>query len=154
MSKAAERVKGELMTTRFIGHVIAAIAGPWMLLASALPAAAQQPPTSAASATPAFEKLKGRWLRDSGGYIIEIRSVGPGGKLEAAYFNPKSIHVGKAEASRQGEVLKVFVELRDVNYPGSTYTLAYDAKGDRLVGRYFQAVAGETFDVYFVRLKP
>ena len=49
--------------------------------------------------------------------------------------------------------MKVFIELRDVNYPGSTYTLAYDVKTDRLVGRYFQAVAGETFDVYFVRLK-
>lgn len=142
------------MTTQFIGHVIAAIAGPWMLLASALPAAAQQPPTSAASATSAFEKLKGRWLRDSGGYTIEIRGVGPGGKLEAAYFNPKSIHVGKAEASQQGGTVKVFIELRDVNYPGSTYTLVHDAKNDRLVGRYFQAVAGETFAVYFVRLKP
>lgn len=108
---------------------------------------AQQPPASAA-------KLKGRWLRDSGGYVIEIRSVGPGGKLEAAYFNPKPIHVGKAEASAPGGVPQVFLELRDVNYPGSTYTLSYDAKTDRLVGRYYQAVARETFDVYFMRLKP
>jgi uncharacterized protein (DUF2147 family) len=138
----------------FVRRMIAALAGPWMLLAFASPAAAQQQPTSKAAATPAIENLKGRWLRDSGGYTIEIRGVGPGGKLEAAYFNPKSIHVGKAEASKQGGVLKVFLELRDVNYPGSTYTLAYDAKSDRLVGRYYQAVARETFDVYFVRLKP
>jgi uncharacterized protein (DUF2147 family) len=82
--------------------MIAALAGPWMLLTFASPASAQQPSTSAAKATPAFDKLTGRWLRDSGGYTIEIRSVGPGGKLEAAYFNPKSIHVGKAEASQQG----------------------------------------------------
>ena len=143
-----------MVTKRFVRRMIAALAGPWMLLAFASPAAAQQPSTSAAKANPAYEKLKGRWLRDSGGYTIEIRSVGPGGKLEAAYFNPKSIHVGKAEASQQGEMLKVFIELRDVNYPGSTYTLAYDAKSDRLVGRYYQAVARETFDVYFVRLKP
>ena len=99
-------------------------------------------------------KLKGRWLRDSGGYVIEIRSVGPGGKLEAAYFNPKPIHVGKAEVSAPGGVPQVFLELRDVNYPGSTYTLSYDAKTDRLVGRYYQAVARETFDVYFMRMKP
>jgi uncharacterized protein (DUF2147 family) len=125
-----------------------------MLLSFASPAAAQQPSTSAATATPAFEKLKGRWLRDSGGYIIEIRKFGSDGELEAAYFNPKSIHVGKAQASQQGGVLKVFIELRDVNYPGSTYTLAHDSKSDRLVGRYYQAVARETFDVYFVRLKP
>lgn len=139
---------------RLVTRVTAALAGPWMLLASATPAVAQQQPASAAKASPAFEKLKGRWLRDTGGYTIEIRGVGPGGKLEAAYFNPKSIHVGKAEAAQQGTALKVSIELRDVNYPGSTYTLAYDAKSDRLVGRYYQAVAGETFDVYFVRLKP
>jgi uncharacterized protein (DUF2147 family) len=132
--------------------MIAALAGPMMLLAS--PAAAQQPPTSAPKANAAFEKVKGRWLRDSGGYVLEIRSVGPGGKLDAAYLNPKPIHVGKAEVSQVGTAVKVFVELRDVNYPGSTYTLAYDPKADRLVGRYYQAVAGETFDVYFVRLKP
>jgi uncharacterized protein (DUF2147 family) len=143
-----------MVTKGFVRRMIAALAGPWMLLAFASPAAAQQQPTSKATATPAFEKLKGRWLRDSGGYIIEIRKFGPDGKLEAAYFNPKSIHVGKAQASQQGGVLKVFIELRDVNYPGSTYTLAYDAKSDRLVGRYYQAVARETFDVYFVRLKP
>ena len=61
--------------------------------------------------------------------------------------------MGRAEAIQQGGAVKVTVELRDVNYPGSTYTLTYDAKTDRLVGRYFQAVTGETFDVYFVRLK-
>jgi hypothetical protein len=143
-----------MVTKGFVRRMIAVLAGPWMLLAYASPASAQAPSSSAVKATPAFEKLKGRWLRDSGGYTIDIRGVEPGGKMEAAYFNPKSIHVAKAEASQQGGVLNVFVELRDVNYPGSTYTLAYDAKSDRLVGRYYQAVARETFDVYFVRLKP
>jgi hypothetical protein len=134
--------------------MIAAFAAAWVLLAFVPPAAAQQAPPSAPKASTTFEKLKGRWLRDSGGYVIEIRSVGSGGKLGAAYFNPKSIHVGKAEASQVGTAVKVFIELRDVNYPGSTYTLVHDATNDRLVGRYYQAVTGETFDVYFVRLKP
>jgi len=116
-------------------------------------AKAEQSPTAGQKPTPAIEKLRGRWLRDTGGYIIEIRSVEAGGKLEAAYFNPRSIHVGRAQAVEQGGVVKVSVELRDVNYPGSTYTLIHDAKNDRLVGRYFQAVTGETFDVTFVRLK-
>ena len=142
-----------MVTRRTFTRTVAAVAGSWMLHASILPAAAQQPSTSAAQSVPGFEKLKGRWLRDSGGYTIEIRGVGPGGKLEAAYFNPKSIHVGRAEASQQGGAVKVVIELRDVNYPGSTYTLSYDPKNDRLVGRYYQAVAGQTFDVYFVRLK-
>jgi uncharacterized protein (DUF2147 family) len=137
-----------------IRRATAVLAGLWMLHASILPASAEQPPAPAAKAAPALEKLKGRWLRDSGGYIIEIRSVGPAGKVDAAYFNPKSIHVGKAKASQQGGTVKLLIELRDVNYPGSTYTLSYDARNDRLVGRYYQAVAGETFDVFFMRLKP
>ncbi len=44
--------------------------------------------------------------------------MGPGGKVEAAYFNPASIRVGKAEASMKGSQVSLLVELRDVNYPG------------------------------------
>jgi uncharacterized protein (DUF2147 family) len=124
-----------------------------VLLASGSAASAEQPPRASGGRAAAFDKLKGRWLRDSGGYIIEVRGVGPGGKVDAAYFNPRSIHVGKAQASEKGGSVALVVELRDVNYPGSTYTLTYDARNDRLVGRYFQAVTGETFDVYFVRLR-
>jgi len=101
-----------------------------------------------------FEILKGRWLRADGGYILEVRSASPEGKLDAFYFNPKSIHVAKAEASMQGAALKVFVELRDVNYPGSTYSLTYDASSDRLMGNYFQAALRQTFDVVFERAAP
>ena len=68
-----------------------------------------------------FEKLKGRWLRAEGSYIIEVRSVEASGKMNAAYFNPRPINVAKAEAMNVGGNLGVFVELRDVNYPGSTY---------------------------------
>jgi uncharacterized protein (DUF2147 family) len=116
-------------------------------------AAAQQAPAAAAKAAPSLDTLVGRWVRSEGGYVVEIRSVAPDGKLQASYFNPRSIHVGKAEAVRKGSAIEVFIELRDVNYPGSTYTLTYDPKSDRLVGRYYQAVARETFDVFFVRMK-
>jgi len=138
---------------RALAGAIGILVGALMAAGPVSRATAEQPPTAGAKSVPALEKLRGRWLRDTGGYIIEIRKVGPGGKLDAAYFNPKSINVGRAEAIQQGGAVKVTVELRDVNYPGSTYTLTYDAKTDRLVGRYYQAVAGETFDVYFVRLK-
>ena len=138
---------------RALAGAIGILVGALMAAAPVSRATAEETPTAGAKSVPALEKLRGRWLRDTGGYIIEIRSVGPGGKLDAAYFNPKSINVGRAEAIQQGGAVKVTVELRDVNYPGSTYTLTYDAKTDRLVGRYYQAVAGETFDVYFVRLK-
>jgi hypothetical protein len=120
----------------------------------ATPAVAVGMTNQPAPATPAFSKLQGKWLRPDGGYILEIRNAPPDGKMDAAYFNPKPIHVAKAEASATGESVKVFIELRDVNYPGSTYTLAYDPVSDQLKGDYFQAALRQTFDVFFTRVKP
>jgi hypothetical protein len=97
------------------------------------------------------QKLEGRWLRTDGGYVLEVRSVAPDGRMDAAYFNPRPIHVAKAEASREGEGASLFVELRDVNYPGSTYSLRYDPGRDILEGTYFQALQGQTFVVSFER---
>jgi hypothetical protein len=97
------------------------------------------------------EKLLGRWMRSDGGYVIEIRNVAPDGKLQATYFNPNPIQVGRAEWSQKNDNLVVVVELRDVNYPGSLYTLDFHAANDRLVGTYFQAVEGVNFDVEFIR---
>ena len=100
-----------------------------------------------------FEILIGRWLRPDGGYVLEIRAVDPSGKVDALYLNPRPINMAKAEATRDGSKLNVFVELRAPNYPGSTYTLVYDWKQDQLRGTYFQAALGQNFDVYFVRMK-
>lgn len=100
-----------------------------------------------------FDILKGRWLRPDGGYIFEIRAVDPSGKIDALYLNPRPINIVKAEATRDGSKLNVFVELRAPNYPGSTYTLVYEQKLDQLRGIYFQAALGQSFDVYFVRVK-
>ena len=111
-------------------------------------------PASMATSNPASAKLKGRWLRPDGGYIIEIRNVATDGKMDAGYFNPQPINVARAVALQEGGSVKVFIELRDVNYPGSTYRLSYDPVTDRLTGAYFQAVAQESYDVFFVRTKP
>jgi hypothetical protein len=51
-----------------------------------------------------------------------------------------------------GSALKVFVELRARNYPGSSYTLTYDREHDQLRGIYFQAVQQQSFNVSFVRM--
>ena len=85
--------------------------------------------------------------------MIEVRSAQGNGVLDAAYFNPRPINVSRSEWRREGGRLQVFIELRDVNYPGSTYDLAYLPEQDRLVGAYFQAVHQQTFDVEFVRQK-
>jgi len=73
--------------------------------------------------------------------------------MEASYYNPKPIHVSKAQVSRDGTVTKVFIELRDVNYPGSTYTLLYDPQSDQLQGIYYQAALKQSFEVFFTRIQ-
>lgn len=108
---------------------------------------------AAGAADSGFEKLKGRWVRPDGGYVLEIRAVEARGTIDAAYLNPRPINVARAQATRDGSTLKVVVELNAPNYPGSTYTLTYDPKGDLLKGTYFQAVMRQTFDVVFVRMK-
>jgi hypothetical protein len=98
-----------------------------------------------------LQVLAGHWVRTDAYYVIEVRPSEEGGALEVGYFNPKPINVGRAEFtdSIAGPVLTV--ELQDVNYPGSTYILTYDRAKDALIGSYFQAVQGTTFDVAFIR---
>jgi len=83
--------------------------------------------------------------------VLELSDVTSEGKLKAAYLNPRPTNVAKAEWRSVDNRIQVFVELRDVNYPGSTYTLIYDPEQDRLNGYYYQAVVKGTFDVVFVR---
>ena len=106
-----------------------------------------------AEVRPEFQRLKGRWQRPDGGYIVEVRSVDDTGRMDAAYFNPRQINVSKAVALRDGGVTKVFIELRDVNYPSSTYTLAYDPISDHLAGIYYQALQQQSFEVLFARVE-
>ena len=80
-------------------------------------------------------KLAGRWVRPDGGYVLQLTDIGPSGKVTAAYFNPNPIHVAHAEWRTSAQnLLIVAVELRDLNYPGATYTLRYDQSADRLAG--------------------
>ena len=122
------------------------------------PNVSADPATTATSDTPSLKApeinlLVGRWVRPDGGYILEIRSATPDGKLDAGYFNPNSIHVGRAEWVEKDGKLYVMTELQDVNYPGSTYGLEYMISQDVLTGTYYQAVEKSTFDVQFVREK-
>jgi hypothetical protein len=96
--------------------------------------------------------LKGKWLRPDGGYIIEIRSIDPTGKIDAAYFNPNPIKVAAAQLRQENGGLNVFIELRDTGYPGCTYKLVYDRQLDQLKGVYYQAAVQESYDIYFIRL--
>ncbi|MBN8497797.1 MAG: hypothetical protein J0M32_13195 [Candidatus Accumulibacter sp.] len=92
-------------------------------------------------------------MRPDGGYVINIRRIDAGGKLDAAYANPHPLPFAKAEATLEGKVVKLFFELRAGGYNGSTYSLTYDPAADVLKGVYFQAVAQQKFDVYFMRAR-
>jgi hypothetical protein len=115
-------------------------------------AVAGQPATQS-SAQAEAQRLVGRWVRPDGGYVLELREIKKGGSLTAAYFNPRPINIGRAEWKRKDSKLTVFVEFRDINYPGSTYTLQYDPASDRLQGTYFQAVERQTYNIEFLRNK-
>ena len=108
-------------------------------------------------ATPAAEinplKLAGKWLRADGGYVLELADVGFGGTITASYRNPNPINVSQAAWRLEEGLVIVFVELQDVNYPGSTYTLAYFPDRDALAGYYYQAAQNQSYEVVFERLK-
>jgi hypothetical protein len=140
---------------KFILFLVGAVAlvASWIFLRSP-----ETPPTQASVAPQpgqeiVAEKLLGRWQRPDGGYVLEFRNAKADGRLDAGYFNPRPINVARAEWLFAEGRLQVFVELRDINYPGSTYTLNYFPEQDLLAGIYFQAVQQQNFDVEFVRLQ-
>ena len=82
---------------------------------------------------------------------MSVTGITEDGKATVGYLNPQPINVAGAEARQEGDVVGLFVELRDRGYPGSTYTLAHDAQADQLRGLYFQAAQRASYDVVFVR---
>jgi hypothetical protein len=123
----------------------------WLLSCPAL--ASQEQNTQENSGFSAAQKLEGRWVRQSGGYVLVLQDIMPDGSLKAYYLNPRNINVHVASWKFEDERLLLYVEMRDVNYPGSNYTLMYRASKDVLWGSYYQAVQKQTMDVYFVRSK-
>ena len=120
--------------------------------ATTAPATTAPAPTPAATVPAAgVAKVKGRWLRPDGGYILAITTIAADGRAEAGYFNPNPIKVAWATVNAEGADIRVKVELRDENYPGCLYKLNYAPDKDRLVGTYFQAQMQQTYEVEFVR---
>lgn len=100
--------------------------------------------------SPDMLALQGSWIRTDATYVIEL-SHAQNGTLQASYFNPKPINVGKTETAEQDGMVQIMVELQDINYPGSSYVLTYDRKQDILQGVYFQAATKKSYKVGFVR---
>ena len=117
---------------------------------------ADQPPVAASQdLLPDAErqKLIGRWRRSDANYVLEINRVAPDGQIDAAYLNPKPIHVSKAIATSESGKVKIMIELRDRLYPGSYYTLTYDSGDDRLSGVYHHLGVNQEYDVVFMRME-
>jgi len=128
----------------------AILGGAWPVCAQGVkPAPGDSPVVSTANA--GLNVLKGNWVRPDGGYTIAIKGIGPDGQLEAMYFNPNPLPFARAQAVQEGTALRVSLELRAGGYGGSTYELSYDPAGDRLKGIYYQAVAKQHYEIYFVR---
>jgi uncharacterized protein (DUF2147 family) len=123
-------------------------------LAIAQETASPQAETTQANDQSGFDLLPGKWVRPDGGYTLMINSVDENGQLDASYANPRPLPFSKAVASRDGETIKVFLELTAGGYNGSTYTLVYDPSRDVLEGVYYQAVAQQKYDIYFERARP
>ena len=111
--------------------------------------------TAVVHQTPPLNKdlIIGDWVRTDAPYEIKISELTDGGSMKTGYFNPRSINVSKALWTFADNTLKIYIELRDVNYPGSNYNLTYFKENDSLAGKYFQAVEGVTYEVGFTRKK-
>lgn len=99
-----------------------------------------------------YSVVAGQWQRtDSSRYMLKVSNVMPDGLVTVEYFNPKPIHVENSSISTQKGLIKLFIELRDKMYDGSTYTLYYFEEKDALVGFYFHALSQNTYEVIFLR---
>jgi hypothetical protein len=96
--------------------------------------------------------VAGDWVRTDADYVLQVVQLKDDGNAEVKYLNPKPINVGKATWRDENGFLLIYVELRDVNYPGSNYTLVYNPDKNMLTGQYFQAVEQQTFQVEFRKI--
>lgn len=104
-------------------------------------------------AWPGFQVLQGRWLALDGKNVIDIGKIDLTGGMQVKYFNPDPVHVARAQAARDGQAVKVWLELRDPHSPCCTYDLTYNPGNDQLQGVYWQKGDRKSTEVVFIREK-
>lgn len=114
------------------------------------PSAAQAAPEELSHLNP--KNLIGSWMRSDGNYTIKIDKVKDQGYLSASYYNPSPIHTDKTTFKVENNQLKVHMLLNDTNYPKCTYDLIYNDEKQMLLGQYFQATSGQTYNVMFSKM--
>lgn len=101
-------------------------------------------------ATEEANLLLGNWVRPDGGYVMKVLSVAKDGTAKVEYYNPSPIPVSEAKAGKdESGALTLEVKFARANYAGSQYTLVL--KEGRLVGKYYQAMMQQTYEVFFER---
>jgi hypothetical protein len=133
------------------GPVAATPPAPAAVQASSLPAV----PAQATVPIPAdlLVKLRGSWQRTDADYVLSLQEITADGKITATYMNPKAIHVATSYLGQRDAKFPIYIELRDIGYPGSYYVLDYDAALDVLTGVYYHMGIHRLFEVSFVRVK-
>ncbi len=119
-------------------------------------AAPPVPTVAAAPVTPpaaSRDALLGKWRRQDGDYMLEIRSIATDGTAETRYYNPNPVHVATAKAAASQAGVGIFVLLQDEGYRGSNYTLSYDPGHDALTGIYRQPEVRQEYQIVFERIR-
>ncbi|MGG7034840.1 MAG: hypothetical protein ACI7YS_06545 [Flavobacterium sp.] len=97
--------------------------------------------------------LIGEWSQTETRNLIKITETLEIGKLELEVYNPTKIEIEKANWSKTGNLLSVYIELQNENLTRSNYKLNYIPQRDVLVGEYFQATDSTRYSVEFIRIK-
>ena len=100
-----------------------------------------------------YNMLLGRWQRQDGGDVIEISRINADGTVQSAYYNPRPVRVAKAHLAVKESTVTIFIELKDADVSGATYSLIYDRQKDALNGVYHQSASDHRLDVSFRRIK-
>ena len=148
--KMLKKVRNRKNSILIAVAALAFAAFSWTFIGSAL--SEQEQDLQNKSGFAQAQRLKGKWVRPDGGYRLVIEDVKPDGSLKASYYNPGKINVSISNWKVENEHLHLFIELRDTNYPGSTYSLVYAKEQDVLDGTYFQAVTKESYSIGFLRI--
>lgn len=97
--------------------------------------------------------LIGEWSQTGTPNLIKITGVLENGKLESEVYTPTKIEIEKANWSKIGNSLSIYIELQSEKYPGSNFKLNYIPNRDVCVGEYFQVIDSTTNSVEFIRIK-
>jgi hypothetical protein len=122
----------------------------WLVLGQSLLQAG--PSVDSNEAYAEAQNLIGTWGRGFGTFTLVIEDVRADGSVQAHYLNPDGAHIKRANWTIEKNRASLNVQLHDNNYPGSTYTLTYDAPSDLLKGTCYQARVKQRYDVQFNRV--